>query len=200
MSVHHLPDVASDDDLMRRVQADDSEAFAQLHDRYARRVFGFARVLCSSTERAQEAAQDAFLTLWTTRRSYEGHGALPTWLFALTRNRSVDIQRHHRRGDGLRASDHELEALPAAGCVEDEAIERDERTRRRTALHGVLAGLPAEQRAALELAFVAELSHVEIAEQLALPLGTVKGRIRLGLSKTRAQLAASVPSVKTGGP
>lgn len=192
------PELLSDDDLMRRVRGDDVQAFAQLHERYARRVYGFARVMCPSSDRAEDVVQEAFVSLWTTRRSYETRGALQAWLFALTRNRAIDIQRSHRRGDSLRASDSHLDMRPAPGNIEDDAIERDEHARRRTQLRAALVHLPDEQREAIELAFFAHLTHPEIAELLRLPLGTVKGRIRIGVAKARADLDALTPSVRAG--
>jgi len=189
------PELLSDDDLMRRVQGDDIQAFAQLHKRYARRVFGFARVMCDTSERAEDVVQEAFLSLWTTRRSYETRGALQAWLFALTRHRAIDIQRSHRRGDSLRASDGHLHTVPAPGSIEDDTIQRDEHARQRTQLCAALVRLPDEQREAIELAHFAHLTHTEIAERLRLPLGTVKGRIRLGYAKAHADFERPTPSV-----
>jgi len=173
----------SDEALMQRVQADDPNAFEQLYDRYSSRAFGLASMTCSSSERAEEAVQDAFLSVWRSRARYDhAQGSVKNWIFALIRNRSIDIHRRNRRGDGLRVSDAHLGRLATLGSVEDDAIRRDDGHR----LRGMLHGLPATQREVITLAYFGGLTHTEIAERLDIPLGTVKGRMRLGLEKARA--------------
>ncbi len=175
----------SDEDLMRRVKADDADAFGELYDRYSSRAFGLAIVICNSSERAEEAVQDAFVSVWRTRARYDqGGGGIQNWIFALVRNRSIDIYRRNRRGDGLRASEAHLDRIAMIGSVEDDAVERDEGERVRGTLHQ----LPALQREVIALAYFGGLSHSEIAQRLDVPLGTVKGRMRLGLQKARAEL------------
>ena len=176
----------SDEDLMRRVKADDADAFEELYDRYSSRAFGVAIVICNSGERAEEAVQDAFVSVWRTRARYDQGrgGTIQNWIFALVRNRSIDIYRRNRRGDGLRASEAHLDRIAMIGSVEDDAVKRDEGERVRGTLHQ----LPALQREVIALAYFGGLSHCEIAERLDVPLGTVKGRIRLGLQKARADL------------
>ena len=108
----------SDEDLMRRVKADDADAFEELYDRYSSRAFGLAVVICNSRERAEEAVQDVFLSVWRTRARYDqGRGGILSWIFALVRNRSVDIYRANRRGDGLRASEVELPRFGGQGLI-----------------------------------------------------------------------------------
>lgn len=177
--------VSSDEVLMSRVQANDAHAFEQLYDRYSANAFGLARALCDSSERAEEAVQDAFLCVWRTRAGYDSsRGGIRTWLFALVRNRSIDIYRHHRRGDRLRAAEDQLKWTPAPGCVEDAVVERDEGRALRTSVRR----LPANQRDVIVLAYFGGLSHTEIAALLELPLGTVKSRMRLGLSRMRVDI------------
>lgn len=112
------------------------------------------------------------------------------WIFALIRNRSIDIHRRHRRGDALRASDAHLDQVAAADSVEDDALRRDDASR----LHASLQQLPAAQRQVIALAYFGGLTHRQIAERLELPLGTVKGRMRLGLEKARAGIESRSPS------
>lgn len=179
------PSALSDGDLMRRVQADDIQAFEHLHDRYAATARGIASMICHSSERAEEAVQDAFLGAWGSRASYdEAHGELRTWLLTLVRNRSIDINRRNRRGDVLRASDAHLHRIAALDSVEDEAVQRDQGN----GLRASLRQLPPLQREAIVLAYFGGLTHTEIAERLDVSLGTVKGRIRLGVCKARAEI------------
>lgn len=181
----------SDDDLMRRVQAGDNLAFGELYDRYAQQALRFAQVLCNSRERAEDAVQEAFLSLWCSRDSFDTRHSTESWIYALTRNRSIDMHRHNRRGDRLRASDVHLASLPAPGCLEDDSVRDDEASRLRTSLEH----LPMSQREVLELAYFAQLTHAEIAQHLQLPLGTVKGRIRLGLCRARGVVDGS-PAIR----
>ena len=103
---------------MRRVKADDADAFEELYDRYSSRAFGLATVICNSSERAEEAVQDAFLSVWRSRARYdEGRGGIQNWIFALVRNRSIDIYRRNRRGDGLRASEANLDRIAMIGSA-----------------------------------------------------------------------------------
>jgi len=177
----------SDETLMQRVQADDVNAFEELYDRYSSRAFGLAIASCSSSERAEEAVQDAFLSMWRSRARYdETHGSVQTWIFALIRNRSIDIYRRNRRGDGLRAAEEHLDRIATLGCVEDDAIRRDDGDR----LHSLLRELPDTQREVITLAYFGGLTHTEIADRLDIPLGTVKGRMRLGLERARMGIAS----------
>ena len=177
--------VLSDEELMRRVQAGDADAFEALYDRYASRAFGLAIVICNNRQRAEEAVQDAFLSIWRSRARYDpAHSPVRTWLFALIRNRSIDIYRHNRRADSLRASQAHLNRIGMLGSVEDDVVRRDDGDRVRATLHE----LPAPQREVITLAYFGGLTHTEIAERLDIPLGTVKGRMRLGLEKARAEI------------
>lgn len=174
-----------DEDLMRRVQTDDVHAFDELYARYHGQALGSARHICKTAERAEEAVQDAFLCLWTTRARYDQtRGDTQTWLFALIRNRSIDTYRRNRRHDAMHASDSALLSLPADDSLEDGAIQHDEVVQLRASLQH----LPHPQREAIVLAYFGGLTQTEIAGRLALPIGTVKGRIRLGLTRARAEI------------
>lgn len=176
----------SDEDLMRRVQADDTQAFEDLYDRHSARAFGFASKLCDTPERAEEAVQDAFLCLWRTRARYDSaRGRVQTWLLALVRNRSIDIHRRNHRHDQARAAETHLDLLPSGGDrVEHRAVARNEAETIRAAL----AQLPAVQLEVIVLAYFGGLTHTEIAARLDLPLGTVKGRMRAALGSARNEL------------
>ena len=175
------PPELSDDDLMQRVQAHDIAAFEQLYVRYSARTLGLARMVCGSREHAEEAVQDGFLALWRSRDRYDKRRGTPqTWIFALVRNRSIDIRRRNRAHDNEHARRAHLEDLVTAisSSVEDDAIRHEDAA----CVRGLVHQLPASQRDVIVLAYFGGLTHVEIAERLAAPLGTVKSRMRLGLS------------------
>lgn len=179
------PHLTGDDELMRRVKLDDAIAFDELYERYANRSYGLARTICSTAERAEEAVQDAFLGLWLSRARFDSELGTPqAWILTAVRNRSIDIYRANTRPDRLRAPDGCLGRTLAPESVEDDA----ERHHDTAHLRATLAHLPPLQREVIFLAFFGGLSHTEIAHRLEIPLGTVKGRMRLGLNKTRANL------------
>lgn len=178
-------EAGSDEGLMQRIQADDIHAFEELYDRYSSRAFGVARAICGSSHRAEDAVQEGFLALWQSRGSFDPtRGSTRSWLFTVIRHRSFDLLRRTRRNDGLRESDDALGFLLAPDSVDQDAEQHDEAGRVRNSL----LQLPVAQRQVIVLAYFGGLTHTEIAARLQLPAGTVKGRMRLGLQKLRAEL------------
>jgi RNA polymerase sigma-70 factor, ECF subfamily len=182
------PNEARDVALMLRVQSGDREAFTALYDRHAARAYTVAYALTRDTPLAEDVVQEAFLSLWRSRDSFQvERGAVAPWVMAIVRNRALDeIRRrsqHDRRRAGPPGADRDL---PAADDVEGAVVRRD----RASTLQGALDRLPAAQRDVILLAYYGELSHTEIAARLGLPDGTVKGRMRLGLEKLRAEAVA----------
>lgn len=171
-----------DTQLMRRVQAGDSEAFGALYDRFATRAHGLARAVGRDSQ-ADDIVQEAFLSVWRSRAVFcPERGTVLAWVMGTVRNRAVDSHRRHARHDNRRSDAEGIEErLCAPGNVEGEIAERDQAAR----LRRTLARLPATQRDVIALAYFGELSTTEIAAHLSLPLGTVKGRMRLGLIKLR---------------
>ncbi len=173
----------SDEDLMRRVQGDDPDAFNALYDRFARRVYRVVLSVARDAGRAEDAHQEAFVSVWRSRATFDpGRGTVSSWIMGTARNRAIDSIRSHRRHDERRADDAWItENVPAPGDLTDGVAERDQAAR----LRGALARLPEAQSNVIALAYFGELSATEIAVRMSLPLGTVKGRIRLGLEKLR---------------
>lgn len=167
---------------MRRVQADDTEAFAALYDRFSSRAFWLARASTRDAARVEDIVQEAFLSVWRNRARYQpAYGSVAGWIMGVVRNRAIDVHRTQVRHDTRRADEEHIDDRPAATSVEESIGERDEAARLRAAL----ARLPAAQREVITLAYFGELSTTEIAEELSLPVGTVKSRMRLGLDKLR---------------
>ncbi len=175
----------SDEQVMARVQAGSTVAFGVLHDRYRARAFRIARNVCHDDGRAQEAVQEAFLSIWTTRSSYQLRYGVAPWLLTVVRNRAIDNGRRNRPHAAHRAGTEWLISAIAPENVCDEVIARDRAQR----LAKMLAQLPRDQRDVIRLAYYDQLTHKEIASRLGLPLGTVKGRIRLAIVWLRGEIS-----------
>jgi RNA polymerase sigma-70 factor, ECF subfamily len=174
-----------DAELMERVQADDPDAFGALFDRFKVRAYRVAYAIAHDSARAEDIVQDAFLSIWRKRASYQPkRGSVTGWLMGVVRNRAIDFTRNNGRHDRRRADEEQIDQRlqTAALSIEQTTTERDEAAR----LRDVLRQLPAAQREVIALAYFGELTNTEIATELSLPLGTVKGRMRLGMEKLRA--------------
>ncbi len=170
---------------MAQVSAGDAAAFGDLYDRFRRRAYRAARSVCRNDERAEDAVQEAFLSIWRGRAGYVSErGKVEAWLLAVVRYRAIAIARRHRihatRQDGADL----IESVPAPGDVVVQTVDRDEALR----LRSVIARLPEAQRQVITLAFYGQLTHAEIGTRLGLPAGTVKARMRLGLQKLRGHV------------
>lgn len=189
-----IPGVLEDDELMRRVQRDDADAFRMLYERHAAHALSAARAI--STERAEDAVQDGFISVWRGRDCYRPCGAsVGAWIVTIVRRRAFDLSRaaaRDRRGYDRGPGD----SVAAPGSIEDDAIGRDEGE----VLRAALRGLPPLQREVVVLAFFGGLTHRQIASRLALPEGTVKGRMRLGLNKLRVASSVVDALPEIGGP
>jgi RNA polymerase sigma-70 factor (ECF subfamily) len=187
MSVRSLSQ-AGDKELMRRVQADDTEAFAALYDRLAARAMQIARgVLWADVSRAQDAVQDGFVSIWRARSRYRPElGSVRSWALAIVRNSAIDSWRR-TKVPGYQAGelDSVSDRLAAPDDPHVDAVAAD----MARDVRDLLAKLPPNQREVIGLAFYGQLSHTEIARELQLPVGTVKGRMRLGLTTLRHQLS-----------
>jgi len=173
-----------DERLMARVSVGDVEAFGEIYDRFCARAFRVARSVCRNEGRAEDAVQEAFFSIWNSRSTYKPErGALATWLLTVVRYRAIDIERRNTAHATHRAGDEMIDALPGPGDVANDTIARSEAAD----LRSLLDQLPDAQREVITLAFYGQLSHSEIARQLGLPDGTVKGRMRLGLQKLQGE-------------
>ena len=168
--------------LITAVGVGSERAFGELFDRYADRAYGVALSVCHDDGHAQDAVQEAFLALWSNCGSYTSErGTVAAWLLTVVRYRAIDVARRHGRHATRRDSDDQLAGRRAPDDVGESVAAIDERQR----IGALLAALPDPQLEVLTLAFYGQLSHSEIAAHLGLPMGTVKGRIRLGLHGLR---------------
>jgi RNA polymerase sigma-70 factor (ECF subfamily) len=165
----------SDDELIQRTGSGDRAAFELLYRRYARSVFGLALRRLGDRSRAEDAVQETFASIWRSARSYKperGPGA--PWLYAVARNAIVDRSRA-RHEPPMEAPD---EAAAEAGPPE-----RAEQSWVAWRVHRALEELPEREREVVALAYWSGLSQTEVAEFLAIPLGTVKTRTRSALAR-----------------
>lgn len=180
-------DGVTDGGLMRRVAEGDSFAFETIYDRHSPQAFALALRMTRESNAAEEITQAAFLSLWRSAARYEPRRAsLKTWLLLLVHSRGIDSIRSGTRHAQNVAIDDVSEQLQAAESTDEEVLNRD--TSRH--LRQLLTGIPGRQRQVIELAYFDELTQVEIAKSLGLPLGTVKSRLRVALARLHQALAA----------
>jgi RNA polymerase sigma-70 factor, ECF subfamily len=167
-------------------------ALEALYDAHHRQAIGLAYRLLGDLGDAEEAVQEVFFSAWRSGHTYDpARGSTHTWILSMVRNRCIDIMRARKRrpvqplAEGVDPPDPSDVPGEAAANVDAQAA--------RVALET----LPFEQKQAIELAYFAGLSHSEIAAQLAAPIGTVKGRIRLGLDRLRVLMGVKLDALST---
>jgi len=177
----------ADEDLMALVRRGEAPAFEILYERHADAAYSLAYRMCGARGVAEDVTQEAFLALWRSGARYDRtRGSVRTWMLGIVHNRAIDALRRSAVHDRRRASDEGLEeTLPARERTDVEVARREEAATVRAAL----GELPDEQSRVIELAYFGGFTHSEIAEMLDAPIGTVKGRMRLGLEKLHVQLA-----------
>jgi RNA polymerase sigma-70 factor, ECF subfamily len=178
----HEPD---DSVLLRRIAAGDSDALVALHQRYVNLVYSMAWRVLQDVGLAEEVSQDVFMKLWQRSQLYDAaRGRFSSWLLTITRFAAIDRLRAEGRRPSTAAvsgdDGSERTSLEQLLPTDHASWERGQHLRL------LLEQLPAEQRQAIELAYFGGLTHSEMARLLDLPLGTVKGRLRLGLERLRS--------------
>lgn len=176
----------ADEDLMQLVADNDASAFAVLYERHTNVAFSLAFRMCGKQAIAEEVVQDAFLSLWRSGARYDRmRGSVRTWVLGIVHNRAIDTLRRGTVHDRGRVSDEGMEERLEAPDRTDQEVDRRDEARE---IRAALEGLPAEQSHVIELAYYGGFTHSEIATMLDTPIGTIKGRMRLGLQKLRSQL------------
>jgi|SRR5215216_3546458 len=177
----------ADEEVMQLVGDGNAQAFEVLYDRHGGAAYSLAYRMVGNRLTAEDITQEGFLSIWRSRLRYDpARGSVRTWVLGIVHNRAIDAVRHgamHERRRQAIAGVEERHEAPER--TEVEAARREEARSVRTALDA----LPDDQRRPIELAYFGGYSHSQIAELLDEPIGTVKGRIRLGLHKLRRQLA-----------
>jgi RNA polymerase sigma-70 factor (ECF subfamily) len=178
---------------MALVAGGDARAFEVVFDRHADASFSLAYRMCGRRGIAEDIVQESFLSLWRSVARYDRRrGSVRTWVLGVVHNRAIDMFRR----EAVRAArdvsdDAATERIASPADTEVEVQRRQAGAEVRTALDE----LPSDQRQVIELAYFGGFSHSQIAEMLELPSGTVKSRMRLGLTKLRLSLGDSVAAM-----
>jgi RNA polymerase sigma-70 factor, ECF subfamily len=176
----------ADEELMALVRDGDARAFEVVFDRHADAAFSLAYRMCGSTARAEDVVQEAFLSLWRTGVRYDrARGSVRSWVLSAVHNRGIDVLRRETSSSSRDVLDERIAERMASPHETPAEVERRDDARR---VRSALGQLPADQRRVIELAYFGGFSHTQIAEILELPAGTVKGRMRLALTKLRLLL------------
>lgn len=173
----------SDESLIAALAGQDLAALAALYDRYGRIAYALAYRILGEPEGAEDVVHDAFISAWRGASGYRSErGNVRGWLLSIVHHRAVDVLR---RKTTFRPSPLEFaEQRPA----DDDTAEEATRNVEHATVRAALEALPQAQRRTIELAYFGGYTHVELAQIMGVPLGTVKGRMRIGLQKLRRAL------------
>jgi len=178
----------ADEELMPLIGEKDPEAFEVFYDRHGGVAYSLAYRIVGEKAAAEDVTQEAFISIWKSGARFDrARGSVRSWMLSIVRNRAIDALRS-RAGKAPKLTfddDAILEQRPSEALTEEEAM----RNETASELRGALGELPGEQSKVIELAYFGGFSQSEISRMLGVPLGTVKGRMRLGLEKIRGELA-----------
>jgi RNA polymerase sigma-70 factor, ECF subfamily len=178
----------ADEELMPLIGEKDVDAFEVFYDRHGGVAYSLAYRIVGERGAAEDVTQEAFISIWRSGARYDPtRGSVRSWTLQVVRNRAIDALRS-RAGRAAKLDfddDSILEHRPSEELTDSEALRRETAQE----VRGALDELPGEQSKVIQLAYFGGFSHSEIASMLGVPLGTVKGRMRLGLEKIRGELA-----------
>jgi RNA polymerase sigma-70 factor (ECF subfamily) len=178
----------ADEELMPCIGRKDPEAFEVFYDRHGGAAFSLAYRILGERGAAEDCIQEAFISIWRSGGKFDPtRGSVRSWTLSIVRNRAIDVLRSKAgKAPKMTFDDDEIiESRPADELTDEEAM----RNETATEVRGALSQLPDEQSKVIQLAYFGGFSQSEIAAMLNVPLGTVKGRMRLGLEKIRGELA-----------
>jgi RNA polymerase sigma-70 factor (ECF subfamily) len=176
----------ADEELMQLVRGADPDAFAVVYERHSGAAYSLAYRMTGTPGAAEDVTQEAFLSVWRSGARYDrARGSVRTWVLGIVHNRAIDALRRGKVRDRPRVEEEgAAERLPAAEDTEAEVARREEAS----AVRRAMGSLPPDQLQVVELAYFGGFTHAEIADMLRAPVGTIKGRMRLGLKKLRDRL------------
>ena len=167
-------------ELIRRINARDQQALSAFYTQFGSLVYGLALRIMQNNTLAEEVTQDTFLKVWNQAHRWDAErGSVVTWLMTITRYTAIDRLRKEKSPWTAIDLDDVLEFMGKDSPFDDPAW-HDGRL-----IRSLIQQLPADQQQAVEMAFFGAMSHAEMAEQLQIPLGTVKSRVRRGLQTLR---------------
>lgn len=176
----------TDEELIADLGRGNTEALGQLYDRYRRLAMAVAYRILDDATAAEDCLQEGFLQVWRNHASFNPErGTVRSWLLTIVRNAAID---RHRGREGRSRQDRSLDDVDYLLSENDDPHAQAVESLQAEQIQAAIMSLPPEQREAITLAFFNGLTHQEIAERTGVPLGTVKGRMRLGLRKMRQQL------------
>jgi len=183
----------ADIDLLRRIAVRDEAALAELYDRHSRLAYSVAMRILRSSSDAEDVLQETFVRVWSRAETYDARlGSPAAWLTRIARNRAIDRLRAKRVREGISVEQGRGADGEAARVPEPETRKTPEVVLHENATAGVvraaMAALPAVQRELIEAAFFEGYTHHELSTRFGVPLGTVKTRIRTGLTTLRDRL------------
>jgi len=177
----------ADEEVMALVQEGNPRAFEMLYVRHGGPAFSLAYRMVGNRVTAEDISQEAFLSIWRSRLRYQPErGSVRTWVLGIVHHRAIDALRRNLVHDKRRASADGIEERFEAPDQTDLEVARMDEAR---IVRDAIGELPEEQSKVIEMAYFGGFSHSQIAEMLEMPIGTVKGRMRLGLDKLRRRLA-----------
>jgi RNA polymerase sigma-70 factor (ECF subfamily) len=178
----------ADEELMPLIGDKDPEAFEVFYDRHGGVAYSLAYRILGERSAAEDCTQEAFISIWRSGARFDRtRGSVRSWTLSIVRNRAIDALRS-KAGKAPKLTfddDAILESQASDELTETEAMRHETATE----VRGALEQLPGDQSKVIELAYFGGFSQSEIAAMLNVPLGTIKGRMRLGLEKIRGQLA-----------
>lgn len=182
----------TDHKLIDRIKNKDKAALREIYSRFSQAVFNLAFRMLRDREDAEEVVQEIFLQVWNKAQTYErGRGAVSTWIINIARSRSIDKLRTL----GYRDRNTELNEEKLNSNTDFSRILED-REEKNNVISDALGALPRNQRAVIELIYFKGFTHVEAAQKLNEPVGTIKTRLRLGVIKLKEKMAPYIKELK----
>jgi RNA polymerase sigma-70 factor (ECF subfamily) len=173
----------ADEELMQLVGEARVDAFEAVYDRHSGAAFSLAYRIVGNRVTADDVMQEAFMSIWRSRDRYEPErGSLRSWILGIVHHRALDVLRRNSVHDRRRASAEGLEETHEAAERTDVEVARRDEAR---AIRAAIEELPDKQGQVIQLAYFGGFTQTQIADMLEMPIGTVKGRMRLGLEKLR---------------
>jgi RNA polymerase sigma-70 factor (ECF subfamily) len=184
------PQRLADEDLLLLVRDGDADAFELVYDRHGGAAYSLAYRIMGERNAAEDVVQDALLSVWRSGGRFDPErGSVRTWLLGIVHHRAIDALRRTSTHDRRRASAEGIEERHEAPERTDVEVARREDARE---VREVMGTLPEQQRQVIRLAYFGGYTHTQIAQMLDMPIGTVKGRMRLGLEKMRRLMSGEV--------
>ena len=183
----------TDQELLSKIASRDERALSQLYDRYSKLLFGTAVSILHETDDAEDILQEVFVQVWRKASTYQPTlGTVKNWLVRISHNRAINMLRSKRnrekQAEVSLPDDSAIRSQEFVSDLEDSPWAGTSRAEEQAHISSAMSSLPEDQRMLIDLAFFQGYSHSEIAEKVAIPLGTVKTRIRSGMQSLKMQL------------